>query len=183
MGISIPLTHAVDSIGMVRYPADHLDGARIGAWLYGVCPRNAPVECLSPARFKARISQIRAVKKGELIGYDDDFPLERDSIVATLSAGYVDGTLRTGTNWQVEVRGMRAPVVGIACMDQLMIDVSDIPGVEEGDILTFMGGGISIEEYSDMGHFNRNEAWARIGRRVPRVYFENGKPVRVSAEL
>ena len=182
-GIDIPLTHAVDSIGMVRYPADHLNGARVGAWLYGVCPRNAPVKCLAPAKFCARISQVRSLAKGELVGYDDDSPLTRDSVIATVSAGYVDGTPRIGENWQVEVRGQRANVIGIACMDQLMIDVSDIPGVEEDDIVTFVGGVIGVDEYSDMGKLNRNEAWARIGRRVPRIFLKEGKPVRVCAEV
>lgn len=182
-GICIPLTHAVDSIGMVRYPGDHLDAARIGAWLYGVTPRNAPVECLCPARFKARISQVRNVKAGELIGYDDDSPLTRDSVIASVSAGYVDGTPRYGDNWQAEVHGARANIVGIACMDQLMLDVSDIPGVKEGDIVTFVGGIIGINEYADRCSLNRNEAWARIGRRVPRVFFENGRPVRICAEV
>lgn len=183
MGISIPLTHAVDSIGMIRYPQDHLNAARVGAWLYGVCPRNAPVECLSPARFKARISQIRAVKKGELIGYDDDFPLTRDSVVATLSAGYVDGTPRMGKNWQVEVCGKRADVLGIACMDQMMIDVTDIPEAQEGGEVIFVGGIIGVDEYADNCSLNRNEAWARIGRRVPRIFFEKGRPVRICAEV
>ena len=183
LGISIPLTHAVDSIGMVRYPDNHLDAARIGAWLYGVSPRNAPAKCMTPARFKARISQIRSVKKGELIGYDDDFPLENDSIVATLSAGYVDGTPRMGANWQIEVRGKRANVLGIACMDQLMVDVTDIPEAREGDEVIFVGGIISIDEYADRCALNRNEAWARIGRRVPRIFFEKGRPVRICAEV
>lgn len=183
LGVDVPLVHAVDSIGMVRYPDERLGGARIGAWLYGVCPRNAPAKCISPARFKARVSQVRKVACGELIGYDDDFPLTRDSVIATVSAGYVDGTPRTGDKWQAEVRGMRADVVGIACMDQLMLDVTDIPGVEEGDEVTFVGGVIGVDEYAEMGHLNRNEAWARIGRRVPRVFYENGKPVRICAEV
>lgn len=182
-GISIPLTHAVDSIGMVRYPESHLDAARIGAWLYGVCPRNAPVRCLSPARFKARISQIRKVKQDELIGYDDDNPLTRDTIVASVSAGYVDGTPRKGENWQVELHSKRANVLGIACMDQLMIDVTDIPEAHEGDEVIFVGGIIGIDEYADRCALNRNEAWARIGRRVPRIFFEKGRPVRICAEV
>lgn len=181
--IHIPLTHAVDSIGMVRYPQDHLDGARVGAWLYGVCPRNAPVECLTPAKFCARVSQVRALAAGELVGYDDDHPLARDSIIATVSAGYVDGTPRTGDNWQVEIRGCRADVIGIACMDQLMIDVTGIPGVCEGDVVTFVGGLIGINEYADNCNLNRNEAWARIGRRVPRIFLKEGRPVRVCAEV
>ena len=182
--VCVPLTHAVDSIGLVRYPQGRMDAARIGAWLYGVCPRNAPVQCRVPARFRARVSQVRALPAGELIGYDDDSPLERDSVIATVSAGYVDGTPRKGTGWQVEIRGQRANVVGIACMDQLMIDVTDIPGVQEGDIVTFVGGIIGIDEYADkMGSLNRNEAWARIGRRVPRIFFKEGRPVRVCAEV
>ena len=183
LGISVPMTHAVDSIGLARYPDLHLDGARTGAWLYGVSPRGARARCRGVGRFCARISQLRRVEKGALIGYDDDSPLLRDSLVASVSAGYVDGTPRRGTLWQAEVRGARASVLGIACMDQLMIDVTDLPGVREGDVVTFVGGAIGVEEYARMGGLNHNEAWARIGRRVPRVYFENGTPVRVRAGL
>ena len=182
-GIEVPLTHAVDSIGMVRYPESHLDGARVGAWLYGVTPRRAPKPSRCVGRFVARIAQLRRVAKGELIGYDDDSPLQRDSLIATISAGYIDGTPRVGEGWQVEIRGQRADVIGIACMDQLMADVTDIPEVAEGDEVVFVGGGIDVEEYSRMGRFNHNEAWARIGRRVPRIFYESGKPVRVRAEL
>lgn len=182
-GIEVPLTHAVDSIGMVRYPESHLDGARVGAWLYGVTPRRAPQPSRCVGRFVARIAQLRKVAKGELIGYDDDSPLQRDSLIATVSAGYIDGTPRVGEGWQVEIRGRRANVIGIACMDQLMADVTDIPEAKEGDEVVFVGGGIDVEEYSKMGRFNHNEAWARIGRRVPRIFYESGKPVRVRAEL
>lgn len=182
-GIAVPLVHAVDSIGMVRYPQGHLGAVRVGAWLYGVCPRNAPAPCRAPARFRARVSQVRDVAAGELIGYDDDHPLDRDCRIATVSAGYVDGTPRIGNAWQVELHGQRANVIGIACMDQMMIDVSDIPDVHEGDVVTFVGGAIGIDEYADMGGFNRNEAWARIGRRVPRIFYQKGQPVRVCAEV
>ena len=182
-GVAVEIMHAVDSIGMAHYPDEHMDGGRIGAWLYGVKPSGTKKNCLCPAKFKARVSQVRFVKKGELIGYDDDHPIARDSIIATVSAGYVDGTPRRGENWEVEVCNARAKVIGIACMDQLMIDVTDIPGVEEGEVVTFVGGNISVGEYADMGRLNRNEAWARIGRRVPRVFYENGKPVRVCTEL
>lgn len=182
-GIEVPLMHAVDSIGMARYPDAHLDGARVGAWLYGVCPKGAAAKCRAPARFKARIAQIRRVAAGELIGYDDDHPLKRDSRIATISAGYVDGTPRVGENWQVEICGRRADVIGIACMDQLMADVTDIPDAAEGDEVTFVGGVIGVDEYAGMGRFNRNEAWARIGRRVPRVFYEDGEIACVREEL
>jgi alanine racemase len=184
-GIEVPMTHAVDSIGMARYPEDHMDAARIGAWLFGVTPYRyeRPELCRPVARFKARVSQVRLVKKGELVGYDDDHPLPEDRVIATVSAGYVDGTPRLMHGQDIEIRGARARVYGLVCMDQLMADVTDIPGVSEGDEVTFLGGIISVNEYAKMGNLNRNEAWARIGRRVPRVYFEGGIPVRVRAEV
>jgi alanine racemase len=68
-------------------------------------------------------------------------------------------------------------------MDQMMIDVTEIPEAREGDEVIFVGGIIGIDEYADKCSLNRNEAWARIGRRVPRIFFEEGKPVLVSAEV
>lgn len=182
-GYDIAFTHAVDSIGMARYPYAHLSAARIGAWIYGVGPKNAALPCKPCARFKARITQLRSVKAGELIGYDDDHPLARDSVIAGISAGYVDGTPRIGRNWQVEIRGKRANVVGLACMDQMMADVSDIPEAQEGDEVIFIGGSISLEEYAHMGAMNHNGALACIGRRVPRVFFSNNEIVHISAEI
>lgn len=182
-GFDIPFTHAVDSIGMARYPDAHLSAARIGAWLYGVGPKNASLPCKPCARFKARITQIRSVRAGELIGYDDDHPLQRDSRIAAISAGYVDGTPRIGRNWQVEICGKRADVVGIACMDQMMADITDIPEAKEGDEVIFIGGGISLEEYAHMGAMNHNGALACIGRRVPRVFYQNNEIVHISAEV
>lgn len=173
-GIAVPMMHAEDSIGMHLYPEGRMDAVRVGAWLYGVKSHGATGNG-DVARFMARVSQLRPVGTGELIGYDDDNPLALDSIVATISAGYVDGTPRVdrgGGSWAVEIRGRRAPVIGIACMDQMMVDVTDIPGVREGDEVTFVGGIISVAEYAKMGGFNYNEVWARVGARVPRVYVE-----------
>jgi alanine racemase len=173
MGIAVPMLHAEDSIGMHLYPDGRMDAVRPGAWVYGVKSHGA-TGIRDVARFMARVSQLRTVKAGELIGYDDDNPLARDSVIATISAGYVDGTPRVDRcgSWTVEIRGGRAPVIGLACMDQMMADVTDIPGVEEGDEVTFVGGIISLPEYAKMGGFNYNEVWARVGARVPRVYVE-----------
>lgn len=184
-GIEVPAMHAVDSIGMARYPEDHMDAARIGAWLYGVTPNRyeKPELCRNVARFKARVSQLRTVRAGELVGYDDDHPLESDALIATVSAGYVDGYPRLMHRQDLEIRGRRAKVIGLVCMDQLMADVTGIPDVSEGDEVVFVGGIISVNEYAQMGQLNRNEAWARIGKRVPRVYCEGGKPVRVRTEV
>ncbi len=180
-GYDVPMVHMCDSIGMVRYPAQHLDAVRTGAWLYGVCPRRYehPEECRLTMTVRARVAQLHHVPAGEMVGYDEDHPLHRDCLVATLSCGYIDGYPRLNSRGFVEIRGQRAPVVGLVCMDQMMVDVTDIPGVQEGDIATLLGGAIGVDEYADTAGLNRNESLARTGRRVPRIYLENGEVVSI----
>ena len=180
-GIHIPMVHALDSIGMVRYPEDHMDAVRTGAWLYGVYPRGYahPEESRLTLTVKARIAQLHAVKAGECLGYDETHPLTRDSVIATLSAGYIDGYPRQNSKGEVEICGRRAPVVGLVCMDQMMVDVTDIPEAKEGDEVILFGGSIGVDEYAGWANLNRNESLARTGRRVPRVYIEDGRVVSI----
>ena len=180
-GIHIPMVHALDSIGMVRYPEDHMDAVRTGAWLYGVYPRGYayPEESRLALTVKARIAQLHCVAAGECLGYDETHPVSRESVVATLSCGYIDGYPRLNSVGEVEICGKRAPVVGLVCMDQMMVDVTDIPEAEEGSEAILIGGSIGVDEYAAWGKLNRNESLARTGRRVPRVYIENGEVVEV----
>ena len=184
-GIRIPMVHALDSIGMVRYPQDHMDAVRTGAWLYGVYPRGYahPEESRLAITVKARIAQLHRVAAGECLGYDESHPLTRDSVVATLSCGYIDGYPRLNSCGEVEICGRRAPVVGLVCMDQMMVDVTDIPEAKEGDEVILIGGSIGVDEYAEWGKLNRNESLARTGRRVPRVYIENGEVVGVTEAM
>ena len=180
-GIDIPMVHALDSIGMVRYPEDHLDAVRTGAWLYGVYPRRYahPEESQLALTVKTRIAMLHKVSAGECLGYDETHPVQRDSMIATLSAGYIDGYPRLNSVGEVEICGKRAPVVGLVCMDQMMVDVTDIPEAQEGDEVILLGGSIGVDEYAEWGKLNRNESLARTGKRVPRVYLENGQVVEV----
>lgn len=174
------LLHACDSIGMVRHPQWRFDAVRIGAWLYGVVPSrypNANGECRLPVRFKTRVVQVRNVAKGEYLGYDETHPLDRDRVIATLSAGYADGYPRVNSTGEVFVRGRRAPIAGLLCMDQMTVDVTGIPGVCPGDEVTLLGEGITLEQYSGWTGAHRNEALTRIGRRVPRVYIRGGEAI------
>ncbi len=184
-GICIPMTHALDSIGMVRYPEDHMDAVRTGAWLYGVYPRRYahPEESQLALTVKCRIAQIHSVKAGECLGYDETHPVQRDSVIATLSAGYIDGYPRQNSKGEVEIRGKRAPITGLVCMDQMMVDITDIPDAQEGDEVILLGGSIGVDEYAEWANLNRNESLARTGMRVPRVYLENGRVVRVVEKL
>ena len=183
--IQIPMVHALDSIGMVRYPDEHMDAVRTGAWLYGVYPRRYahPEESQLALTVKTRIAQLHQVAAGECLGYDETHPLQKDSIIATLSAGYIDGYPRLNSVGEVEIRGCRAPVVGLVCMDQMMVDVSAVPDVCEGDEVMLLGGSIGVDEYAEWGKLNRNESLARTGKRVPRVYIEDGQIVAVADTL
>ncbi len=170
-GIYFACVHALDSIGMVRYPERVMDAVRLGAWLYGVRPARYDRDLCRPvAKLKARVAQLHDVPAGELIGYDDDHPIDHDARIATLTAGYLDGVPRLNNDGEVLIRGRRAPVVGLVCMDQMMVDVTAIPDVAPGDEVVLLGDGISLNEYAAWGHLNRNEALGRFGRRVARVY-------------
>jgi len=184
-GIKIPMVHALDSIGMVRYPQDHMDAVRTGAWLYGVYPRGYahPEESRLALTVKTRIAQLHCVSAGECLGYDEMHPVSRESVVATLSCGYIDGYPRLNSCGEVEICSKRAPVVGLVCMDQMMVDVTDIPEVCEGDEVILIGGSIGVDEYAEWGKLNRNESLARTGSRVPRVYIENGEVVEVTEAM
>lgn len=185
-GRDFGLLHACDSIGMVRHPQWRFDAVRPGAWLYGVVPSrypNAHGECRLPARFMARVVQVRTVARGEYLGYDEEHPLDRDRVIATLSAGYADGYPRVNSVGAVCIRGRRAPVAGLLCMDQMTVDVTDIPDVRPGDAATLLGDGISLAEYSAWTGAHRNEALSRIGRRVPRVYTRGGAVVEIADRM
>ncbi len=179
------MRHACDSIGMVRYPERHMDAVRAGAWLYGVCPYRYehPERDKLTVRFMTRISDLHTVPAGECIGYDEEHPLARDSRVATLSAGYVDGFARLNNVGEVIVRGQRARVLGLVCMDQMMVDVSDIDSCAVGDEVTLLGDGMTLNEYASVAQMNRNECLSRLGRRVPKIYLEDGKIRRITVDF
>lgn len=185
LGVTGYMKHACDSIGMVRYPARHMDAVRIGAWLYGVCPSRYehPEQDKLALRFCTRISDIHLAKAGDYIGYDEEHPLQNDCTVATLSAGYVDGFPRLNNTGEVEIHSKRARVLGLVCMDQMMVDISDIPDCRAGDEVVLLGGGITLNEYAASAHMNRNECLCRMGRRVPKIYYENGEISEIICEM
>ena len=167
------MVHMLDSIGLTRYPDWQYQAVRVGAMLYGNAPKTFDRinEMKSTVRFVARVSRVERVQAGECIGYDDHNPLKQDSTIATLTVGYVDGYPRVMSDCgSVEIHGKRAKNIGLICMDQMMVDVTDIADVKPGDEAVLLGGGISLYEYADVGHMNRNEVTAIIGKRVPRIY-------------
>lgn len=187
-GVNIDDVHLCDSIGLVRYPEWHHSRCRVGALLFGVRPYHSedmPFEDFETLTFHTKVAQVHDVPAGEVVGYGDDMIFDHPVRVATLCAGYGDGYPRCLSNGrgQVLIRGRHAQVVGLICMDQMMVDVTDIPDVQPGDTVTLLGGGIGYMEYSNWAHTNRNECITILSRRPVRVYHEQGRVVTLLDSL
>lgn len=187
-GLPLEDIHLCDSIGLVRYPEWHMSRVRVGALLFGVRPSRSehmPFSCHETLIFRALVAQVRDVAKGEIVGYGDETPMTRDSRIATICAGYGDGYPRCLSNGRgkVCVRGRLAPVVGRVCMDQMMVDVTDIPGVVAGDTADLLGGGIRYDDMADWADTNRNECLTILSRRPVRIYWQGGKAVTVLDDM
>lgn len=187
-GVILEDIHLCDSIGLVRYPEWHMSRVRVGALLFGVRPfhtEHLPYADVETLAFRTTVAQVRDVAAGEPVGYSDDQVLAHPARIATLCAGYGDGYPRCLSNGKGKVllHGKLAPVVGLICMDQMMVDVSDIPQAAPGDVATLLGGGISYTEYADWCDTNRNECLSILSRRPVRVYRQGGRVVTVLDSL
>lgn len=185
VGIHIPLKHACNSGAIIQYPEMHLDMVRPGIILYGLYPSDEVDKskvCLEPAMtLKANVIQVRDVDAGAYISYGRTFRTARKSKIATIPIGYADGYTRLLSNkGRMLVNGEFAPVVGRICMDQCMIDVTDLKQeVKVGDEVVIFGkqngSCISVEELaSEIGTINY-ELVCIIGKRIPRVYLKDGE--------
>jgi len=185
VGIHIPLKHACNSGGIIQYPEMHLDMVRPGIILYGLYPSDEVDKSkirLEPAMtLKANVIQVKDVDAGVCISYGRTFRTARKSKIATIPIGYADGYTRLLSNkGRMLVNGEFAPVVGRICMDQCMIDVTDLKHeVKVGDEVVIFGrqngSSISVEELAaEIGTINY-ELVCIIGKRIPRVYLKDGK--------
>jgi alanine racemase len=169
------LRHIANSAAIVRHPAMQLDMVRLGIGLYGVNSAAADKpELKTVATLKSTIAQLKKLKPGESVSYNRKGVVMRDSIIATIRIGYADGyprRLGNGTG-KMLVHGRLAPVIGAVCMDMTMIDVTDIPGVKEGDEVIIFGEGLPVEQLASWAQTIPYEIMTGISQRVKRVYFE-----------
>lgn len=139
--LGYPLRHAANTLGAITFPAAQLDAVRIGGGLYGLHRPRVAMPALRPVlSLRARIAGLRQVAAGGLVGYGGAFRCERDSTLALLPLGYADGLPRA--SWHgapVLVRGRRATMAGVLSMNQAVVDVTDVPGVAVGDVVTLLG--------------------------------------------
>ena len=173
--------HICDSISAIDYPNFRLDMIRPGAAIYGLKSfKNENIDLKNIGTFKSKISSIRTLSKGEGVSYDYAWIAEKETIIATVPFGYGDGYPRNMFGkGEVTVDNKRCPIIGVLCMDQCMIDVSNIQNPYLGQEVIIWSDGsnntVSVQELSEKAQTNKNEIVSRITRRVPRVYIRNGK--------
>lgn len=190
-GISISIKHVCNSAGVIDIPEADLDMVRFGITMYGMYPTDDVTKerlPITPAlELKTHISMLKDVPVGTGIGYSQTFVTKRPSKIATIPVGYGDGYPRGLTNrGRVLIHGKFAPICGRICMDQCMVDVTDIPEVKVDDVVTLIGhdgdGFISAEEIGEtVGNSFHYEVVCDINKRVPRVYIKDGKIVDVKS--
>jgi alanine racemase len=177
-GLALPLVHMANSAAIVRFPESHYSLVRPGIMLYGyhTLPVSTPAPNLQPVlSLHSTIAHIRTIPRGGTVSYNRTFIANRPTRIAVLPIGYADGYSRQLSNrGSVLIQGRRAPIVGLVCMDMIMVDVTDIPTVEVGETVTLIGkqGGAAIwaDEVADWISTIPYEVLCGIGSRVPRLY-------------
>ena len=183
LGIRIPLKHCSNSAGILELPEANLDLVRAGVTMYGLYPSEEvgrDTVSLKPAlSLYSHIVFIKTVPAGQPISYGGTYVTEKKMRVATVPMGYGDGYPRSLSNKGcVLIGGKRAPILGRVCMDQFMVDVTDIPEAKEGDRVVLLGFDgeehLSAEELGEAsGRFNY-ELVCDFGKRIPRIYTRQG---------
>lgn len=188
-GISIPIRHCCNSGGIISLPNMHMDMVRAGIILYGLHPSDemrGKINLQPVMQLKTVVSQVKSVPAGTSVSYGRTYISQKQTKLASVTIGYADGySIKFSNNAEMIIRGKRAPIAGRVCMDQLMLDVSDIDGVECGDEVTVFGTSgsesLSVDELAGRIGIINYEIICLIGKRVPRIYYKNGKIVaRVS---
>jgi alanine racemase len=169
------IQHLSNSAAIFRHPHLQYDMVRLGIGLYGIeSTADDQLKLQTVATLKSTIAQVRLVKQGDSVGYSRAGIMERDSLIATVRIGYADGFSRRLSNrvGSMYLKGKLAPVIGSVCMDMAMIDVSDIPGIKEGDDVEIFGSHLPAEQLAEWCQTIPYEILTGISQRVKRVYYE-----------
>lgn len=183
-GVEIPIKHMCNSAGIIEFEGDFLNMARSGIMTYGLYPSeevNKTNLALTPAlQLKSHVAFVKTVGTGFTVSYGSTYTTKQETVIATVPVGYGDGYPRALSNkGYVLIHGQYAKILGRVCMDQFMVDVTDIPNVRQGDAVTLIGtdGGkrISVEEVANQAYSFNYEFCCGINKRVPRVYIRDGE--------
>lgn len=183
-GIEFPVKHICNSAAISEL-SEHFDMIRMGISLYGLYPSEevdkSKVDLIPAMTLKSHITHIKEVPAGEGISYGHTYKTTESRRIATVSAGYADGYPRALSNvGKVIVKGKFAPITGRVCMDQFMIDVTDIPDTQiDDEVILFGKDSISAEDIGNMSMSFNYEVVCGVSRRIPRVYKKDGRTVRI----
>lgn len=188
----LPVCHLYNSAAIVDLEPE-FDMVRQGIILYGLYPscdvELARIGGICPAMsLRSHVSLVKTVPAGTAVSYGCTYVTEQETVIATVMAGYADGVPRAlSGKGEVTVRGVKAPIVGRVCMDQFMVDVSHIPGVKAGDVVTIFGTDgdevITADEAAETAGTIGYELVCGITARVPRVYLQNGRVESIARSL
>ena len=184
-GVNIPIRHLDNSAGLMNFDC-HYEMVRSGIVTYGMYPSSEvspQLLDLEPAlEWLSRITHIKTIPAGREVSYGGTYVTARDTVIATIPVGYADGYRRSlSGKFHVLIRGQKAPILGRICMDQLMVDVTNIPGASLNDRVVLVGRSgeetITMEQISAAADSFNYEFVCGISRRVPRIYTSGGKTV------
>lgn len=188
LGLEIPVKHCSNSAAILEMPQANMDMVRAGITTYGLYPSDEVKKDIVPLRaamsFYSHIVYCKTIHPGQSVSYGGLFTATKDTRVATIPVGYGDGYPRSlSGKGYVLIHGKKAQILGRVCMDQFMVDISGIPEAAEGDKVTLLGSDgseqITAEELGALsGRFNY-EFVCDLGKRIPRVYKENGEITEV----
>ena len=183
-GIHFTYRHCANSAAVIDMLQVDLDMVRLGIAMYGMYPsdevKKEKVELFPALDLKSHITMVKEIPAGEKVSYGGTFTTTRTTKLATVSVGYGDGYPRAlSSKGYVLVRGQKAPIVGRVCMDQMMVDVTDIKNVTRADIVTLIGkdgdAEITVEEIAALAGTFNYEFVCDLGKRIPRSYYLNGE--------
>ncbi|HEY5562882.1 MAG TPA: alanine racemase [Clostridiaceae bacterium] len=186
--INIGVRHCANSATIIDLPSMQLDMVRAGIILYGVYPSQEvsfnKLDLKPVMTLKVRVCYVKEIEAGQSISYGRKFIASKKTKIASLPIGYADGFTRMlASNAEALIKGIRVPIVGHICMDQCMLDVTGIDGVEIGDEVVLLGeqngASITVNEIASKLNTINYEIFTMISKRVPRVYIKNEQIVDV----
>jgi len=177
-GIEFPFCHFANSAAILNLPGSYFNLVRPGIILYGIYPsvKIKKTVKLKPAlSLKSRVVLIKEIKKGDSVSYGRTYRAKKGTAIATLPIGYADGIDRRLSNkGTILLKGKRCPVIGTICMDQLMVDVTEVKNLKIGDEAVLIGKQgkekVSVEEIAETINTVPHEIVSRLGKRLPRLY-------------
>ncbi len=184
-GLELPIRHMNNSAGIMNF-ANKYEMVRSGIVTYGLFPSDEVAPAALPVKpvmqWVTRVAYVKTLPAGRAIGYGAAYTTTRETVVATLPVGYADGYRRSLSNvGYVLIHGKRAPVLGRVCMDQIMVDVTEIPDVQLDDKVILIGPSgdreITVEDMAAATGTINYEIVCGLSRRIPRAYYRGGKKI------